>query len=30
LQEKADLEVDKMMFTDASLLFPPGQVFSDN
>ncbi|QCE15182.1 cyclin-H1-1-like isoform X2 [Vigna unguiculata] len=26
LQEKADLEVDKMMFTDASLLFPPGQL----
>ncbi|QCE15190.1 cyclin H [Vigna unguiculata] len=26
LQEKADLEVDKIMLTDASLLFPPGQL----
>jgi len=27
LQETARLEVDKMMLTDAPLLFPPGQVF---
>lgn len=27
LQESAKAEVDKIMLTDASLLFPPGQVY---